>query len=573
MSHSNTMIPESDGSSNSCSFCKTTLEVKMSPSHCICHSGGQVLLESGESITIFDLIYKKFKSISTENFVNFELMGAYYKGCALVEKWADHLRLPEKIVKATKTLFHTLNVTQKLQGLPIKCINIENITASLLWLACKKEEFDNLVISIETLSKISKIPCNVIEECCHRISSAETSLAELSAPMATSTSSSGRRLVEEVKTSDVAPRSSKNNVQMNEETNSLVGREEDQAGSNDSSKTRLGGEEIKENSQNPEKSKWPAQIISEIKIESEDSSNWAHFTNYPNLFVKRTARKSVPALTMEERSPSRATKLQKTNTGIGRKVLKRKRKLSPTVMSPRKWQIKSSDSNKIPLFPQKKRMLTCMEQPTDGEIRTHLILFSGMKKQSEFKEIQMKLGLLIGAKIVDENYRSFNVLVMDEFNRTTKLLVAINNGVDIVNFKWVTDSLIHGKLMPLCNYYYRDLESEKKLNYNLQESLEISRISQPGFLAGMSLWIERNVKPSYSDIKVIAESAGGYVLVTKPKEFKENVVIIMDENDTRNYKGLKKLNYKIYKPELLLMASLQQKLNFAEHEIIHEGSK
>ena len=354
-------------------------------------------------------------------------------------------------------------------------------------------------------------------------------------------------------------KSSNSELQIKEEQRSSVKEEE-------KSLSIIETRSIKKHSESKEtkKKSKKSTATNYIKIESESPSLRSRSSRKSSKTAERSRKEAFES----EEKKSLKLKKVKGNAGEAKQPKKHSTKASPIPMSAQKSQSKSVSSD-ILLSSQKKRMLACLEPPTDSKLKTHLILFSGINKSLDIQEIKLKLGLLIGARVVDDNYRNFNVLVMDEFKRTVKLLVAINNGVDIVNFKWVMDSLRQGRLMSLCEYLYEDVESEKKYDYNLQDSLEIARNNQPGFLTGKLLWIARNVTPCYNDLRVIAESAGGYVVTSKPKEFKENLIIIMNEDDKRNYRELKALKYKIYKPELILSGSLKQRLDFAVHEIVH----
>ena len=160
--------------------------------------GLDLKVEGGKKCPKFESFHRKLKSIGTKEFKNPQLNASFFKGAALLGKWADHLYLPDKITNKCKFLFQTM----KQDGASFKGSSIEGIAAALLWLSCKQEESQNLAISFTTLAEVSGVSTEEIKKCYHKITG--TLSAELSAPATESASSYAGRFARELQLSDEA---------------------------------------------------------------------------------------------------------------------------------------------------------------------------------------------------------------------------------------------------------------------------------------------------------------------------------------------------------------------------------
>jgi len=190
------------------------------------------------------------------------------------------------------------------------------------------------------------------------------------------------------------------------------------------------------------------------------------------------------------------------------------------------------------------------------------VMFTGMEKSGELNKVKRDL-VMYGARIVEECDKPFNILVMDEFRRTVNFLIGLNRGVDVVNIRWVYDSIMHRKLLPIEKYIYRDVEAERDFNFSLAESLQTARKTVKSFLFGFKVWISEKILPSYEEIKQLVISADGTVIKSKPKHKDQEtseIIIIAMSDDHATVGHWVNLGYRVYRTELLYDASLYQSL-------------
>jgi len=190
------------------------------------------------------------------------------------------------------------------------------------------------------------------------------------------------------------------------------------------------------------------------------------------------------------------------------------------------------------------------------------VMFTGMEKSAELNKVKRDL-VIYGARIVEECDKPFNILVMDEFRRTVNFLIGLNRGVDVVNIRWVYDSIMHRKLLPIEKYIYRDVEAERDFNFSLAESLQTARKTVKSFLFGFKVWISEKILPSYEEIKQLVISADGTVIKSKPKHKDQEtseIIIIAMSDDHATVGHWVNLGYRVYRTELLYDASLYQSL-------------
>ena len=111
----------------------------------------------------------------------------------------------------------------------------------------------------------------------------------------------------------------------------------------------------------------------------------------------------------------------------------------------------------------------------------------------------------------------FDLLLSHCLRRTTKLLIAINKGVEILSINWLIESARQNKLLPTQDYILRDKEMEKKLNFTIPEILEKVQSESKGVFAGKSFFLSKAVVPEYSELKSLIESGGGVIVSYQSK--------------------------------------------------------
>ena len=191
----------------------------------------------------------------------------------------------------------------------------------------------------------------------------------------------------------------------------------------------------------------------------------------------------------------------------------------------------------------------------------YMAMFSGFEKDDQDVEDSKKALKNLGIKIVQEKDKNFNLLIMDKFKRTIKLLLALNKGIDIVNYKWVQDCIAANKILSPSDYVFTDNEAEIKFAFQMKKSLEVAKKKEKGILDGYRVYLPTNIKPSFEELKLLLESADAEVIKTKPTSHKNEILIILNEDDKKAITLFKDLGYKPYTTELIFSGVLQQKLN------------
>jgi len=203
-----------------------------------------------------------------------------------------------------------------------------------------------------------------------------------------------------------------------------------------------------------------------------------------------------------------------------------------------------------------------------GRAQQYYVMFSGFDREDkEVEDCKKKLQHL-GLKIVEERERTFNVLVLKKFKRTIKFLLAVIKGVDIVSFDWVRACTEQDRIVPPSQYTFCDKAAESKFNFKLGATIQKARQMSHGFLKGFKVYFPYDIKPSYEEMKFLAESADGICIRNRPLQFRDDIVIILNQGDKRNAESFSEIGFVPYTSELLFSGILQQDLHFEEHKLI-----
>eukprot|EP00826_Nyctotherus_ovalis_P007652 TRINITY_DN11944_c0_g1_i3.p2 TRINITY_DN11944_c0_g1~~TRINITY_DN11944_c0_g1_i3.p2 ORF type:complete len:165 (-),score=50.21 TRINITY_DN11944_c0_g1_i3:43-537(-) len=123
---------------------------------------------------------------------------------------------------------------------------------------------------------------------------------------------------------------------------------------------------------------------------------------------------------------------------------------------------------------------------------------------------------------VESIAEEFDVLLSQSLRRTSKLLVAINRGAEILAINWLTESARANKLLPTEEYILKDEEMEKRWDVTISEVLRKVKNETRGVFHGMSFFLSKGIVPEYAEMKAIIETGGGNV-VSSPSKTAVNV--------------------------------------------------
>lgn len=170
----------------------------------------------------------------------------------------------------------------------------------------------------------------------------------------------------------------------------------------------------------------------------------------------------------------------------------------------------------------------------------------------------------LGIHIINEYNKDFDLFVIDSFKKDIDVLIAINRGKQVINFKWLENLVKLRYFVPFDSFIFEDKKIEKNLNFSLFNSIFNSK-NNNGILKNYKIWIPRNIKPSYFEIRDLIESAQGHVLNEKYYGNNDFCLNIINKDDLILKSELK--NFRIYSVEFLIETSLKQIIELDKYKI------
>ncbi|TGZ76888.1 BRCT domain-containing protein [Ascodesmis nigricans] len=138
-----------------------------------------------------------------------------------------------------------------------------------------------------------------------------------------------------------------------------------------------------------------------------------------------------------------------------------------------------------------------------------LLLTAYTKWQDADRMAKDKKQLLeLGIKCVEDATQCTH-LAAPHLARTAKFCVAIARAPIILSATWVEDCLKTGSILDTSKYLLKDPENEKRLNYNLAESLARAKSNAGKLLAGQTIFVTTDVHGGFDVCKSIVEANGG----------------------------------------------------------------
>jgi len=134
------------------------------------------------------------------------------------------------------------------------------------------------------------------------------------------------------------------------------------------------------------------------------------------------------------------------------------------------------------------------------------------------------------------------------------LLIAINRGTPIVTRKWLKDSALAHKFLPLENYVLKNKDFEKKYKFSFLDLYNINRGGRCNYLKGKSFYVYENVNDR-KDIIELIKSAQGLILDSIPNVSRGNIYLVMKKLEDNGEK-----NFHIISSDSITYSVLGQKL-------------
>ena len=195
--------------------------------------------------------------------------------------------------------------------------------------------------------------------------------------------------------------------------------------------------------------------------------------------------------------------------------------------------------------------------------RNFRVLSSGFVESEANQKILKGFGIYC----LDDMFKDFDILIMPNYKRTIKFLLALTKGIPIVSRSWSDDCVKQNKILSYKNYFIKDEASEKQYSYNLKKSLDKRLKNKQGFLFGYKIWIPKDIKPCYKDIKLLIKESDGEILEEIYKGKNDFCINIMNE---KNPDSIKLINQglMIHTIELLYTGILRQEVDLKSFVII-----
>lgn len=186
-----------------------------------------------------------------------------------------------------------------------------------------------------------------------------------------------------------------------------------------------------------------------------------------------------------------------------------------------------------------------------------------------------------GVKKVQSVHDCTILCVGKELKKTSKFILAVLLGKDIIKDSWVTDSVKGNDLLSVVPYMARDSEKEREWGISLQEAvyrgkqgLKVLQDQTILFTPSAKKALGKN---GFDELKEIMKCAGAKgVSSTLPKKSPEETsttVVVATHEDTEEVAALQKLGWRAYVKDIISLSVLRGKLDLESDEFLIKGQK
>ena len=82
---------------------------------------------------------------------------------------------------------------------------------------------------------------------------------------------------------------------------------------------------------------------------------------------------------------------------------------------------------------------------------------------------------------------------------------------------------------------------------------------------GYRVYVPDNIQPSAEEMKILVQSADGDPIKTKPNIYRDDTIILANEDDQKAIEHFSDIGYNVYSGELIFSGCLVQKFNFKQN--------
>ena len=206
---------------------------------------------------------------------------------------------------------------------------------------------------------------------------------------------------------------------------------------------------------------------------------------------------------------------------------------------------------------------------SDAGIR---IVFASSSSAGDSKPVQKFLSGK-GVKKVQSVHDCTVLCVGKEFKKTSKLILAVLLGKDIITDSWVTDSIKGNHLLSVVTYMPRDFKKEADWGFTLDEAIGRGKrglkVLEDQTIAFTSSVKKELGKSGFDELKEIVKYAGG-VSSALPKKTPEETssTLVIATHDSPEVAQLQKLGWRVYVRDIISLSILRGKLDLESDEFL-----
>ncbi|EKM60159.1 uncharacterized protein PHACADRAFT_203428 [Phanerochaete carnosa HHB-10118-sp] len=190
-----------------------------------------------------------------------------------------------------------------------------------------------------------------------------------------------------------------------------------------------------------------------------------------------------------------------------------------------------------------------------------------MTTQVTLTEDQNKALMKLGAKFTAKPLECTH-LVAHKIVRTEKFLCAMAVAPHIVTEKWVAACVSKKSIQPEAPFALKDLESEKRYGYRLNDALIRARANGRKLFQGATFYMTPKIPVDSKLLKAVVTAGGGQLLTQSPTlrilKGHDNRFVVSCPADVSIWRPLAEHGHPIYSQELILTGVLKQELDWDE---------
>ncbi|KAK5232965.1 hypothetical protein LTR47_005829 [Exophiala xenobiotica] len=207
-----------------------------------------------------------------------------------------------------------------------------------------------------------------------------------------------------------------------------------------------------------------------------------------------------------------------------------------------------------------------------------IVIFSGSTEIDQKNNMMEAFRHLGGRETKSINDATMLCVGKGPLKRTSKLIIAVARGIDIVTEEWVTETQRRGCFPAADEFLPLDPSHERIWDFELKDAMQRGKLGLTHILSGTTVFLTRQIRTDLGKLErelsqvatvLGADSVQKRLPALKDKEnyAEHEVLIIGAENDPQGAQ-VGRLGQKLYNKDILTMAVLRGKLERASAEFL-----